>query len=450
VCFACLAAWPALAQTAAQGWSQFQGGPGHPGSLGDGPSPPYASAWTFEAPEGALSGPVIAGEVAITVGEHAVYGVELTTGAEAWQLIRNGGPISMPAVGLAGDRQILTFVDTVDIGKEQSTSLVRVDLGTMKELDPRTPLLATSHAGIAVDGENAYLGDDEGNIYAVDLATGALLWTVKHSGSEILGTPAVSDGKVYAGVRNTDQGIMSLYALDVGSGDEVWPEPYQPKGSGVGMSAPAAANDTVVVGTSDRVVHGLSADDGTERWQGLVLSAFSPVSSPAFPSGALLVSDYPGGLYRLDPATGARLWGFQLNELVPRSSPVLSGGAALLGLNDGRLVAIDLDSGLLVWQGEESPGLIGAIALTPEVVVAVKGGMPGSLVAWKHDPSAKLLSVPSPTVVDPATLLGNAAVAAVAVFIVIFVPFRLLASRVRPAFGDTDEAEDDIEEEGEA
>jgi hypothetical protein len=216
------------------------------------------------------------------------------------------------------------------------------------------------------------------------------------------------------------------------------------------MSAPAAANGTVVFGTSDRVIHALSTDDGAERWQGLVVSAFSPVCSPALPPDALLVADYSGGLYRLDPATGARLWGYQLNELVPRSSPVLSGGAALLGLNDGRLVAIDLDSGLLVWQGEESPGLIGAIALTPEVVVAVKGGMPGSLVAWKHDPSAKLLSVPSPTVVDPATLLGNAAVAAVATFIVLFVPFRLLASRVRPAFGDTDETEDDTEEEGEA
>jgi outer membrane protein assembly factor BamB len=447
VCFACLAAWPALAQTAAQGWSQFQGGPGHPGSLGDGPSPPYAPAWTFEAPEGALSGPVIADEVAITVGEHAVYGVDLTTGAQAWQLIRNGGPISMPAVGLAGDRQILTFVDTVGTGQQQSTSLVRVDLGTMKELDPRTPLLATVRAGVAVNGENAYLGDDEGNIYAVDLATGALLWTVKHSGSEVLGTPAVSDGKVYAVVDDPDQSLVQLHALDAGSGSEMWT--YQPKASGSGMSAPAASGGTVVVGTSERLVRALSADDGTEQWQGLVLSAFSPVSSPAVPSGALLIADYPGGLYRLDPATGARLWDYQLNELDPRSSPDVSGGAVLLGLNDGRLVAIDLDSGLLVWQGEESPGLIGAIALTPEVVVAVKGGMPGSLVAWKHDPSAKLLSVPSPTVVDPATLLGNAALAAVATFIVLFVPFRLLASRVRPAFGDTDEAEDDTEEEGE-
>lgn len=448
-CSTCLTAWSALAQTGAQGWSQFQGGPGHPGSVGDGPAPPYALAWTFEAPEGALSAPVIAGNVAITVGEHAVYGVKLATGREAWQLVRNGGPISVPAVGLVGDRQILAFVDTAGTGKQQSTTLVRVDLGTMKELAPRTPLLATVHGGVAVDGENAYLGDDEGNVYAVDLSTGSLAWTKGYSGSEVLGTLAVSDGNVYAVERNTAQEVASLHALDTGNGAEVWPEPYQPKGTGVGMSAPAAANGTVVVGTSDRIVHAFSAADGTERWQTLVLSAFSPVSSPAFASSALLVSDYPGGLYRLDPTTGARLWDYQMNELIPRSSPVVSGGAALVGLNDGRLVAIDVDSGLLVWQGEASPGLVGAIALSEEMVVAVKGGMPGSIVAWKHDASGKLVSIPSPTVVDPATLLGNAALAAVGTFIVLLVPFRLLASRVGPAFGGEDDADTEEEEEGE-
>ena len=387
------------------------------------------------------------GDVAITVGERAVYGVELATGGQAWQLIRNGGPISMPAVGLAGDRQILAFVDTAGTGKEQSTTLVRVDLGTMKELDPRTPLLATTHGGIAVDGGNAYLGDDEGNVYALDLATGALRWTAEHSG-EVLGAPAVSEGKVYAVVHDPERSLASLYALDVASGSEMWT--YQPKGAGSGMSVPTAMGGMVVVGTSDRLVHALSAADGkTERWRSLVLSAFSPVSSSALSSDALLVSDYPGGLYRLDPGTGARLWDYQLNELVPRSSPVVSGTAVLLGLNDGRLVAIDLDSGLLVWQGEKSPGLIGAIAVSPELVIAVKGGMPGGLVAWEHDPTGKLLAVPSPTVVDPATLLGNAAIAVVATFIVLFVPFRLLASRVRPAFDDTEEDDAGPEEEEE-
>jgi outer membrane protein assembly factor BamB len=258
----------------------------------------------------------------------------------------------------------------------------------------------------------------------------------------------VSEGKVYAVVHDPERSLASLYALDVASGSEMWT--YQPKGAGSGMSVPTAMGGMVVVGTSDRLVHALSAADGkTERWRSLVLSAFSPVSSSALSSDALLVSDYPGGLYRLDPGTGARLWDYQLNELVPRSSPVVSGTAVLLGLNDGRLVAIDLDSGLLVWQGEKSPGLIGAIAVSPELVIAVKGGMPGGLVAWEHDPTGKLLAVPSPTVVDPATLLGNAAIAVVATFIVLFVPFRLLASRVRPAFDDTEEDDAGPEEEEE-
>jgi outer membrane protein assembly factor BamB len=440
----CFAGWPAAARAASgAAWSQFQGGPAHPGA-GDGPAPPYVQAWRFRAAEGPLSGAVVDGDVAITVGERAVYGVDLASGEQAWQLIRNGGPVSVPALGAADGLRVLAFVDTSESG---GTSLVRVDLGKMQELAPRTPLLDTSRSGIAIEGAEAFVGDDKGNVYAVDLATGTLDWTAKGTG-EVLATPAVDDGKVFAVIRDPEAQSAKLVALDADSGREVWS--FAPP-TGTTMSGVAVAGGIVVVGTADRILHGLSTDDGSQRWQALALSLFSPVTAAAFPGSDLVVSDVPAGVYRIDPASGGKRWDHQLNGQDVRSSPVITGGSVLLGLNDGRLVALDLESGDLVWQGAKSPGLIGAIAISPDLVIAVKGGRPGSLVAWRHA-SGALVAIPSPTVVDPPRLFGNAALALATVFVVLFLPLRLLAARLGPpplTTGEEEAAdEDEMEDEG--
>ena len=74
-------------------WWQFQGGPGHPGVLADGPEPPYRVRWTLPAPAGdALSGAVVAGDLAVSIGTEAVYGIDMVSGAIEWQVARGGDP----------------------------------------------------------------------------------------------------------------------------------------------------------------------------------------------------------------------------------------------------------------------------------------------------------------------------------------------------------------------
>jgi len=431
-------------------WSQFQGGPGHPGLLADGPAPPYKIAWTFRAPAGALSGAVVSGDVAIAVGKEAVYGIDLATGEEAWQLIRNGGPLSIPAVGVVGTRQILVFVDESAFG----ASLVGVDLGDRHELW-RTPLKATSRSGVTIDGSTAFVADEDGNVYAVSVDKGALLWRAETIG-EVLAPPAASDGNVYVVARNTTSQETQLVALDERTGRSVWPQSYSPPVAGSAGSGPAAADDAVVVGFADRLLRALPAKGGPARWTSLVQSLFSPASAPAFQPGNVYAADVSGGLYRLSATSGARDWDYQFNELVIRSSPVVSGQTALLGLNDGRLVAVDIGSGELVWESTASPGLIGPIALSHELVVAVKGGSRPGLVAFEHDPSGRLVRIPSPTILDAGELFGNYAIALVIALVALLVPFRILAGRLGPAplpheeeEEDEGDAEDGESEEGE-
>lgn len=440
VALAWVLAWPVVAQQATAVWSQFQGGPGHSGVLEDGPQPPYRPAWTFRASQGGLSGAVIMGDVVISVGRRAVYGIDLATGERRWQLVRNGGPISMPAVGVTPNRQVLAFVDEAEgVG----ASLVGVDLSGMREVW-RTRLEATSRSGVTVDGATAFVADDDGNVYAVNLATGALRWTAKAIG-EVRAPPAVSDGNVYVSARDPDSLRAQLLALDEGTGSKAWE--FSPQVRVTTVSAPSAGDGSVVVGFADRMVRSFVADGGEELWGALTISLFLPSTAPANHAGAVFIADVSGGLYRLNPETGHRDWDHQNNDLVVQSSPVVSGQAVLLGLDDGRLVAIDAASGDLVWQGAPGPGSIGPIALSPDVVVAAKGGSGAGLVAFEHDPDGTLVRVPSPTEVDPARLFGNFAVALVVTALVLFIPFRLLAGRLgSPAFaGEEEGAEEDPE-----
>jgi outer membrane protein assembly factor BamB len=433
------------------GWSQFQGGPEHAGISAEGPEPPYRVRWTLRAPAGgALSGAVVAGDLAVSVGEEAVYGIDVASGDVEWKAPRAGGPLSVPAVGTGERGRILVYVEgpaeddatppspsvsapasttaspspaAVDASADAS-ELVAIALGDRTELW-RTPLGALSRSGVTIDGATAFVGDQDGTVYAVSLDSGAIAWSQTVDGD--LDTPlAVSDGRVVAVARDADTSKVIVAAFDAASGERVWPA-VAVQGSTAG-SAPVGGGGSVYVGSADRRIRALDDDDGTERWATLVLSLFSPATSLAFDGRDVFAADISGGLYRIDASDGARRWSYHLNEAVFRSSPVVSGSAVLLGLGDGSLVAVDVASGHLVWESVPSPGLIGTIALASDAVIAVKGGRRAGLIAFESDPDGALVDVPSPTELEVGTTLSRYAIAAVIVFVVAFIP-GLLARR---------------------
>jgi outer membrane protein assembly factor BamB len=471
---------PASAQSSGSaGWLQFQGGPDHPGETADaggGPAPPYRVRWTFPAPDGtSLSAAVLVDGTAIAIGREAVYGVELSTGQKDWEVPRDGGPLSVPAVGELDGRQVLLYLEgpapggapsptsaptptsappasptsaSPDEGKGTETALVALDLRDRSERW-RIGLGATARSGVTVDGDTIYVGDQSGTVHAVALDDGAERWTTDLVGHADLPL-AVGEGIVYAVSRDPDGRRIRITALDASGGEQAWS--VSPQIGSTAASAPSATSAGVVIATADRLVQVLDAEDGEQRWATLLLSLSSPVSAPATGGDDVLVADIGGGLYRLDPADGARRWGFQFNELVLRSSPVRSGGAVLVGLNDGGLAAVDLEHGRLVWEGATGPGLVGTMAVSRDTVVAVKGGPDAGLIAFEHDPDGTLVDVASPTELTPGTTLARAGLAALAVFAAAFVPALLARRRFGDALVPEDaggENGDDLEEGGE-
>jgi outer membrane protein assembly factor BamB len=260
-------------------------------------------------------------------------------------------------------------------------------------------------------------------------------------------TIAVSGGFVVAVARNGEDGSVVVSAHEASDGGCRWR--VASRLGSTAVSAPAALDGRPVVGFADRSVRALEGSDGSAVWSELVVSIFLPVSAPALDADHLVVADVGGGVYRLDPDTGERLWSHQLNERVLRSSPVVSGDAVLVGLADGRLVALDGATGHLVWQSEPTPGLVGTIALTPDLVVAVKGGREAGLIAFEHDPEGALVDEPSPAELDPAVSLVRLGLASTITLVITLVPGMLARRRFGDAFAehDADEAFEPAEED---
>jgi hypothetical protein len=61
-----------------------------------------------------------------------------------------------------------------------------------------------------------YFGSSDGNVYALEAATGAMKWKFK-TGDVVLSSPALADGTLFIGTWDT-----YLYALDATSGTEKW------------------------------------------------------------------------------------------------------------------------------------------------------------------------------------------------------------------------------------
>ena len=487
---------PVVAQESGAGaWSQFQGGSDHRGVLADGPQPPYRIRWTFLAPEDEeLSGAVIVEDVAISVGERAVYAVDLLSGELAWEVPRTGGPISTPAVA-TGNRTTVLYLEgpggddatpssasasptasspsasptslplpTDDVDDDGSV-LVALDLADQTERW-RVALGAESRSGVTIDADTAYVGDEDGIVYAIALGDGQIRWTAdlaEGSGAEgatgaarceafeggAVDVPiGVAEDRAIVVGRNVDGGAVAVGALSASTGECAW-RVFPQLGSSA-ISAPAAAEGIVVVGSADRFVRGLATEDGEERWSSLALSLFSPFSAPAFPPGTVYVADLGGGLYRVDASDGARVWSYQFNEVI-LGSPVVSGDTVLLGLSDGRLVALNAASGHLVWQAGTGPGRLGALALAPGAIVAEKGGRDAGLIAFEHNPEGRLVDVPSPTELDAPTTLSRIGLAAVILVAALVVPGIFLRRRfgaTLPELEGEDDAgtEDDVED----
>lgn len=450
------------------GWTQSQGDGGHTAFLADAAQPPYEESWHLDVPLGGptadlgLSQPVIDGSTVIAVGSTEIVAADLASGRQLWSVDRDYGPSVSPAIASTARRRILIYSEgfgdsppgssatpSADAagssgpapsdpdGAPFDSHAAAIDLDTQQPVwDAEVQLEAVSRTGVTVDGNTAFLGDNAGNVYALDVGTGEIRWTAD-AGGFLTTALAVSDGLVIVTVQGDRSTRPHLVAFDGSDGSPVWNAEIQ--GGAIFASGPAIGGDQVVAGFSDQTVRAFDLADGTERWSSRINSPVFFTGAPALTPEAVVVVDTFGQTYRFDPDSGERVWDYAMNEAVTRSGVVVAGGSVLVPTATGRLAAIDVESGLLVWQSEQGDGTLRSLALTPQVVVGVTGGTGAGLVGFVVDPDGTLVSMVSPTELNlPRLLLAFAAVA-IPLTLLSILAGRWLLARMGPAFLDDED-----------
>ncbi len=232
-------------------------------------------------------------------------------------------------------------------------------------------------ATAAIVAGTVYAADSDGNLYAIDLASGAKRWK-SPTNSTITASPAVRRDRVYIGDYDG-----RFHCLDGKSGKVVWQFEADAR-------IYASANfyrDCVLFGSRDAFLYCLKADSGKLVWKcespgeicsivvaedrvffagddnsvhiidprqgkslGAIYMRWPTACVPALTSGVLFVGNEGGALVALDPRQKKILWSYETPEAFPfESSAAATPEAIFVGCHDKQIHALDPKTGRPLW-----------------------------------------------------------------------------------------------------
>jgi outer membrane protein assembly factor BamB len=242
-----------------------------------------------------------------------------------------GGDVSYPVV--AGGK---VFVTVANVGA-YGTRLYALDLATGAVVWGPFDLGGTYWwSAAAYDGGRVFVQNYDGVLRALDASTGVLQWSVRLPGqSSFTSPPAAWQGVVYtagAGLGGT------VYAVDGGTGAVLWTAPVAN-----GDHSSAVVTDTdVFVSYACARTYDLDRLTGAQRWVHDTGCSGGGGATPTFGAGALWVRDALGGV-ALDPATGAVMSTFSAGP-----APAFDGVNGIF-LNGATLEAHNPTAGVPLW-----------------------------------------------------------------------------------------------------
>jgi eukaryotic-like serine/threonine-protein kinase len=216
----------------------------------------------------------------------------------------------------------------------------------------------------------AYVGNENGDVEAVNLTTGALVWGT-WLGAPIRTTPVVSNGSVYVGTFTSP----AIYRLNASTGAVVCsvPAPMPVEGTPT-LATPPGGVPTLYVGSNDNAfangpLLAMNASTCWMEWEFTkflkAAGAWDPVSYADLSGVGKIffgTADPDSAVYALNARTGAQIWRFQSYDptpgqydvgagvtLAPHGVPGLAGGTGFVPSKYGTMYALNLSTGAQVW-----------------------------------------------------------------------------------------------------
>ncbi len=352
-----------FASTAVSAQSVFRGDAAHTGVFAtQGPRQFHRVAWTFTTGGRVVSSPTYAEGTLFFGGDDGnIYAVDAASGRQKWRRA-TGGPVpASPAV--AGGTVYVPSYDGKFYALDAKTGAVRWKFVTGGERrfearglhgmkpanqtipDPFDVFLSSPVLANGV----VFFGSGDGNVYALDAASGALRWKYQ-TGDVVHASPAFADGVIYVGSWDS-----YFYALNAGTGTLKWrfhagEDPGIHNQVGFQSSA-AVVGGVVYVGCRDSNLYALDAASGAERWR-FSTGASWVISSPAVTGGKVYFATSDSSRYHVvDAATGKSVFEIQ-DKAFMFSSPSVAGDVVFIGVMNGTLAARDLSTAKVLWTFE--------------------------------------------------------------------------------------------------
>jgi outer membrane protein assembly factor BamB len=401
----------------------FRGDAAHSGIYDAAGVPKFSKVkWKFQTGAAVYSSPaVVKDTIYFGSTDHYLYAVDLESGKLKWKGKTGSGVTSSPAVEngtvyfgsydgkfYAVDAESGKAKWTFQTGGERRYSATHIH-GSLPAAESMPDPFDFYLSSAVLWKDKVYFGSGDGNIYALDAASGKLVWKF-HTGNVVHASPAIQDGTLFVGSWDS-----YFYALDAATGKERWrfktgedPDIHNQ----VGIQSSAVVSDGVVYfGCRDANLYALDAKTGQKRW------AFNNkgswvIGSPTVKDGKVYFATSDSGLfYALDAKSGNA--DFSLKFIWPMfSSPAIAGNMLYIGTHEGKLMAIDLAAQKPAWvfqtdgSRQNGPTYTKADG-TPNYDVAFESDFYDDIIIGVH----KMLSVgailASPVVVKDVIYVGS-------------------------------------------
>lgn len=250
--------------------------------------------WTATVSTKVASAPVVAdGKVIFTTLNNRAYALDVNTGDRLWT--HNTAPVALVVKGAA------------------------------------TP---------TVDGHTVYIGYSTGEVFALNLQDGKVLWgedLSRLSGHSELDRLQDVDAEVVVGERSMNNRFAMIYtvnhqgyvmALHPAKGTPFWKRQFS------SIRRPLLWGNRLFISNIDGQIVSMSASDGMEVWRMKVTDGI--LSAPVMLGDQIIVGDSKGNIISMDPTSG-RVIGLDKIKDAILADPVVDGNNLFIWTNDGDL-----------------------------------------------------------------------------------------------------------------
>lgn len=217
--------------------------------------------------------------------------------------------------------------------------------------------VATSPA--VADGV-AYIADDTGQLFALDISNGVDLWTWSTAGKAAIGGSAAVDPVGRLVFVGADDGTLD--AVSTATGKLAWSGDV-----GGHVSAPVVSNGMVYVTSTTGALEAVKESTGAVQWTTTLGSPSdaAPALDPA--SKLLVVGEQDGTVQEFGAATGTPGWSFAAAGTVS-AAPAIDGGVVYAGSGSDQLYALKESTGAKLWSFTTAGAVGDTPALTNQLV----------------------------------------------------------------------------------